>query len=271
VLRKFVGASPGQKAWVATDPVVQEQRNVNIDAYCTLGLDREYDLLADDLLHALDGAGVERALIAPVDRCIAVANRAGNDFLLTQANNHRRRLIPSCSVNPWFGKEAVEEMQRCLGQGARVLVLHPAVQGYQANDELVWPLLDVAAHEKAPVYVHTGLPGNSTPWQLVDLAERYPEVDFLMGHCGATDFWNDVIGVVQATRNVYLESSCARPFNFERYMRALGKERGIMGSFTPLNELDIEWEQMRRFLPPQEWGDVYGDNFARILGKRGSL
>ncbi len=37
----------------------------------------------------------------------------------------------------------------------------------------------------SPVYFHTGLPGNSTPWQIVDLAERFPEIDFLMGHCGS--------------------------------------------------------------------------------------
>src|SRR5262249_37683045 len=149
-----------------------------------------------------DSAGVERALIAPVDRCMAVANSEGNDFLLTQANNHKRRLIASCSVNPWYGKASVAELTRCIANGARVLILHAAVQGFQANDELIWPLLEVATREKTPVYIHTGPPGHSTPWQVIDLAERYPEVDFIMGHRGATDFWNDVIGAAQAAPNV---------------------------------------------------------------------
>src|SRR5262249_16872538 len=156
----------------------------------------------------------------------------------------------------------LDSMARALGKGASLLVLHPAVQGFQANDELVWPLLETAAREKAPVYIHTGPPSHATPWQVIDLAERFPEVDLIMGHCGATDFWNDVIVAAEAAPNVYLESSCARPFNFERYIRQLGGGRGIMGSACPLNDLVFEWEQMRKVLSPEGWGDIYGHNFS---------
>ena len=140
-----------------------------------------------------------------------------------------------------------------------------------ANDELVWPVLDVAAQERIPVYVHTGPPGNSTPWQVVDLAERYPSVDFIMRHCGATDFWNDVVEAGKAAENVYLESSLARPFLFAGYLKKVGASKGIMGSSAPLNELTFEWEQMRGALLPEQWGDVYGNNLARLLEKRGAL
>src|SRR5262249_22964211 len=163
-----------------------------------------------------------RAVIAPVDRCLAVHNREGNDYLLRTAAAHGSRLIPACSVNPWYGDAATAELRRAVSEGARLLVLHPFVQGYLANDELVWPLLEVAGEERVPVYIHTGTPGNSSPWQIVDLAERYPTVDLIMGHCGATDFWNDVIESGKAARNVYLEASFARPFAFSNYMKTLG-------------------------------------------------
>lgn len=185
-----------------------------IDGYCTLGIDREYDLTDENLLNALDAAAVDCAVITPVDRQLAVYNREGNDFMLKTAVMYRDRLIPACSVNPWFGAAAGEELKRAAGEGARILVLHPLVQGFAANDELVWPLLEIAASERLPVYIHTGPPGNSTPCQLVDLADRYPMVDFIMGHCGATNFWNDVIVAGRAAGNVCVESSLARPFNF---------------------------------------------------------
>lgn len=244
---------------------------MNIDGYCTLGVDREYDLTESALLQAMDRAEVDRAVIASVDRLLTVHNREGNDALLRAASFHADRLIPSCSVNPWYGEAAVEELKRALGEGARLLVLHPLVQGYLANDELVWPVLDAVAREGVPVYVHTGPPGNATPWQVVDLAERYPSADFLIGHCGATDFWNDVVEASKAADNVYLESSLARPFLFAGYLKEVGMGKGIMGSFAPLNELTFEWEQMRRALPPEEWTDVYGGNLARLLEKRGAL
>ena len=52
---------------------------MKIDAYCTIGVDREYNLTASGLLDAMDRAYVDRAVIAPVDRCLAVRNQEGND------------------------------------------------------------------------------------------------------------------------------------------------------------------------------------------------
>jgi len=164
-----------------------------IDGYCVIGQDREYDLNESALLAAMDAAMIDQAVIAPVDRYLSVKNRAGNDQILQAAKIQPDRFIPAVSVNPWYGQEACEELKRAINEGARMLVLHPFVQGYQANDELAWPVIEVAEDEKLPLYIHTGPPGNSTPWQIVDLAERFPQIDFIMGHCGATDFWNDVI------------------------------------------------------------------------------
>ena len=242
-----------------------------IDGYCTLGVDREYDLTESALLHAMDAAGVEKAVIASPDRYLAVYNRDGNEIVRKAVAAHRDRFIGACSANPWFGESAIAEIRRALDADARMLVLHPWVQGYQANDELIFPMLDEASQHKIPVYLHTGPPGNSTPWQVVDLAERYPSLDFIMGHCGATDFWNDVINAGSQCANIYLESSLARPFHFAHYMEKLGKHKGIMGSWAPINDFGFEWEQMRKFTSADIFGEISGNNLARLLNKKEAL
>lgn len=244
---------------------------MTIDGYCTLGVDREYDILEFSLLKAMDSGDVAKAIVAPPDRLLAVYNREGNDRMLSAARTHRDRFIPACSANPWYGEAAAQELRRACEEGARMLVLHPSVQGFSANDELAFPLISVAAEYKVPVYIHTGPPGNSTPWQVADLAERYQSVDFIMGHCGATDFWNDVIYAAGSCGNIYLESSMARPFIFARYLETLGKAKGILGSWAPLNDLQYEWQQMRKFIPQEAFNDIAGANVRRLLEKRGPL
>src|SRR5258706_16206152 len=133
-----------------------------IDGYCVLGTDREYDLSAEALLRAMDQAQVELAVIAPVDRYLAVNNWVGNAFIQQSAAAQPDRFIPACSVNPWYGDAELEEFQRALGAGARILVLHPFLQGYIANDELIWPLLEAAKAAKVTVYIHTGPPRTDT-------------------------------------------------------------------------------------------------------------
>ncbi len=241
-----------------------------IDGYCVLGRDREYDLSPDELLRAMDGAGVEKSVIAPVDRALAVDNRKGNDEMLKIAHNYPDRFIPCCSVNPWFGRTAMNELKRAAGNGARFLVLHPAVQGFVANDELVFPVLEKADDLKIPVYFHTGVPGMSTPWQIVDLTERFPDLDIIMGHCGATDFWNDMLPVIKHAQHLFFESSLSRPFIFKNYLLAASRERCIMGSFAPLNNFSFEWEAMRLELPQDSYPEFYGGTLEKLLMKRGA-
>lgn len=262
--REFLGGT-------AALAVVQSQpATLTIDAYCSLGVDREYDLTESRLLAAMDKAKVDRAVIAPVDRYLVVDNREGNDAMLTAASRNKR-LIPTCTANPWLGKRAVEEFRRATGKGARLLVLHPWIQGYQADDELAHPLLEAATVERIPVYIHTGPPGSATPWQVAGLAERFPQTDLIMGHCGATDFWNDVVLAAGKRENLFLESSMARPFLFSGYVQAIGGRRGMLGSWAPLNDLEFEWEQMRKFLPADYWADISGGTIRRLLEKRGAL
>jgi len=242
-----------------------------IDGYCVLGVDREYDLTADALLRAMDQAGVDQAVIAPVDRYLAVENRFGNRFIQEAAADHPRRFIAACSVNPWYGEAGQKELHRALGDGARLLVLHPMVQGYIANDELVWPLLEAAEAAQLPVYVHTGPPGNASPWQITDLAQRFPGLDLIMGHSGATDFWNDVNEAALAAENIYLESSLARPFSFVPRLQIVGVQRGIMGSFAPINDFGFEWDQIKQAVPAELYPQVCGGNLQRLLEKRGTL
>jgi len=238
---------------------------MTIDCYVTLGKERETVYRADDLVRDLDRAKVDRAVIAPADREIAVLNRQGNNFVLAEAGRFPDRLIPACTANPWYGADAVEEIVHAAGRGARMLVVNPTLQGFLINDDLADPLIEKAGEFGMPVYVHTGPHLYGAPWQLVDCAMRFPGVNFIMGHAGATDFWNDVQYAGTFAPNVYIEGSFARPFSFKAHVTNVGPEKGIMGSSAPRNDLVFEWKHYRAELDSPEFDCVFGDNLAKIL------
>jgi len=242
---------------------------MKIDCYVTLGRERDTVYRAENLVRDLDSAGVDIAVAAPGDREIAAMNRRGNAFVCTEAKQFPDRIIPACSVNPWFGDDAMVELNRAFKNGARMLVLHPTIQGFLINDDLADPLIAQAEEFKIPVYVHTGGHLYGAPWQLIDCALRFPEVNFIMGHAGATDYWNDVPYAGAFAPNVYIEGSFARPFGFKAHLDAIGTDRGIMGSSAPRNSLTYEWEQYQYYMPYNKYGPVFGDNIAGLLGMKG--
>ncbi|MCB5228944.1 MAG: amidohydrolase family protein [Candidatus Cloacimonetes bacterium] len=241
---------------------------MRIDALCTIGKDREYDLDEKSLLKEMDNCQVEKAIITVVDRYYAVKNCEGNNAIFDITARYPDRLLPACTANPWMGNDAIKEILRCIELHAQMVIFHPFLQGFLANDELIFPLLEQIQPFHIPVYFHTGLPGNSTPWQIVDLAERFPEIDFLMGHCGSTDFWNDVDDAALTAPNIYLETSLARPFSIPGRIKVIGKERVIMGSYAPVNNFTVEWNEMANVLSADEAEFVMGGNISRLLSRR---
>ncbi len=81
-----------------------------IYAHVRLGRGREVVLERDDLLATMDRLGIERALVAPDERCIAVDNREGNELVAAAAAASDGRLMPYAVANPWRGARAVDEL-----------------------------------------------------------------------------------------------------------------------------------------------------------------
>jgi predicted TIM-barrel fold metal-dependent hydrolase len=239
------------------------------DAYCTPGTERETILPVDELLRQMDEAGIEKAIIAPQDRELAVANVSGNDRILSIAARHRDRLVPACGVNPWFGTNAVMELERCVEKRARMLVFAPALQGFMPNDEVVEDLVACAAKNRLPMYFHTGPHSSGGPTQVVLLADKHPEAKFVVGHCGSTDHAWDMPAILKhhALKNVWFELSFARPWVLPDYVQFAGSARFVWGSSAPRNCPKFELEQLGHYLPLDRYPDIYGRNLAKLIGE----
>lgn len=239
------------------------------DAYCTPGTERETVLPVDRLLHEMDEAGIERAIIAPQDRELAVANVSGNDRIRRIAAQHSDRLVPACCVNPWFGADAIAELNRCADSGARMLIFAPALQGFAPNDDVAEELILCAARHRLPMYFHTGPHSFGGPTQIVLLADKYPEAKFIVGHCGSTDHAWDMPTILKhhVLKNVWFELSFVRPWVLPDYVEFAGSARFVWGSSTPRNNPKFELEQLGQYLPAARYADIYGRTLAKLVGE----
>jgi uncharacterized protein len=239
------------------------------DGYCTVGVERETSLSPDRLLQRMDQAGIGRAVIAPDDREIAVNNRSGNDRILGLSRSYGGRFVPACAVNPWFGEAGRDELRRAVENGARLLVVSPALQGFCPADDIADQLVQAAAKLRVPVYVHTGSHSYGAPTQLALLAARHPQTRFILGHCGSTDYAYDMTAVFRAgLENVWFEVSLARPWAAGAYATAQGRRAKIIfGSSAPRNDPLYELQQLDKYLSIKDYPDVYGGNLSELLGE----
>jgi hypothetical protein len=214
----------------------------------------------------MDAAGVAQAWVCPMDAFAAVRNTEGNSFIAGLARAYPARLVGCAVANPWYGRDAVRELERALGLGLKVLCLLPPVQGFQLSDAMVDDLVRLAAERGAPIYAHTGTPICCEPFQLAALARRHPRGKFIMGHMGFADFWYDAALAAETSENIYLETSLMDGDVIDQALRKLGSRRLVFGSDAPVSAVGIELDKIRA-LPasPEAIERILGSNAKELL------
>ena len=237
-----------------------------IDSHVYLGKGLHLSLDADSLLKLMDEAGISRAIACPVDHYLAVHNREGNDLILDAVKSHPDRLTGMAVANPWYGETATEEIRRALGNGLRGLFLQPAYQGFRLSDPIVNPLIEAAAEFYVPVYAHSGTAGCAEPFHTVELARRYPSVNFIMGHAGSSDYGEDAVRALEFADNIWLETSRNGPANFGLWRVRNCLDRVVFGSSAPEYIPTIEIETLCDMVTEKlEREAVFSGNIQAVL------
>jgi len=227
-----------------------------------------YRLRPEELLVQMDELGIDRTVLVPADRCIAVDNVEGNEFLLRTVERWPDRFWGFATVNPWYGGRAVAELRRAIGAGLTGVKLDPVLQGFLLCDELVYPVVETAIELNVPIYFYTGTPVNALPLQLAELARQYPEGRFIMGHMGNPDFWLDVPIALGQAPNLWAEISPNLPAAVNRVIGAGFADRLIFGSDAPMTDLKLEVMKILYWQVNQEQrAAIMAGNLLRLLGR----
>jgi uncharacterized protein len=237
-----------------------------IDAHCHLGFGQSCSRSADDLLREMDANGVSGAVIVTVDRFLAVDNTEGNDEVLAAARSHPGRFIPFTTANPWFGDRARNELLRTFAEGSAGVKFHPGYQGFTLSDDVLLPVVELAVEHRKPMFFHTGTPISSMPYQLTELAMKYPEGTFIMGHMAYSDFWYEVSASTKYVKNLFLETSHHVPGFVRIVAEQVGVDKILYGSDSPYGSMEVELEKIEAVFPAEsDRVAILSENLLRIL------
>ena len=236
---------------------------------------------AEDLIESMDNAGIEVAVAAGFGWTDPGVARESNDYNLEAANQNPDRIVAFCSVNPLWGRDAVDEVLRCFEAGATGIgELHPDTQGIlDADLSVLAPVLDTANELDIPILMHAsepvghGYPGKglTTPDLLMALVNAYPNNKFIFSHFGGgLPFYGLMPEVKHALQNVYFDSAAFpflyRPEVFQVAVAAIGAEKILLASDYPLvTQKRVIHGFEHSNLSPAQSRLVRGKNAVRLL------
>jgi uncharacterized protein len=192
------------------------------------------------LVRDMDRLGIERLMLS---QGFGEANshptrekvRLENDRVMRAVRHFPDRSYGWVTFSPDDPEFCLEEFNRCVRDG-------PMIAVGELEDDVLWnsprldPIVERATAFKVPILLHTWInalgndPGESTPYDLVELAKRHPKAQIICGHTGGN--WELGIRAIRATPNVYADLAGSDPTSgfVEMAVRELGAERVIYGS-----------------------------------------
>ena len=160
--------------------------------------------------------------------------RKENDQVLEAIAKFPDRTFGFVYLNPKHVEASLAELDRCVARGPMVGVKLWVAKECRAAE--LDPLIQRASELQAVIFQHTWLkvagndPGESTPFDLAELAARHPRTPIICGHTGGD--WERGIQIIRPHPNLYADLAGSDPVAgyTEMAVRELGAERVIYGS-----------------------------------------
>jgi predicted TIM-barrel fold metal-dependent hydrolase len=195
-------------------------------------------------------------------------------------------LLPFINLDPVL-MDAVSIRQRvreAVANGARGIVLLPALHGFYGNDRRAWPIYEMAQSFRLPILAQTGDAGPLPPtgrghWgrprYFGDVAAAFPKLTLILGHIGK-GYESEIAFLTRRYPNVYTETSMRLSGLGEpgwwtaaeavTWFRLIGVDRILFGTKWPLFDPRQELEAIHKLpLTPEERCKILGANARRVL------
>jgi predicted TIM-barrel fold metal-dependent hydrolase len=258
----FVGdGSNGSGCWLRSntlldrivEPIVKAQAGI-LQSSKELGVDQAYE---EKLIQLIDQSTLDAVLLLAMDypydedgNCLKEKAKfhVPNDHVLSLAKKYAQ-IIPACSIHP-ARKNAIEELERCAEQGAKVLKLLPNCHNVDCSNTRYRSFWEKLSELGLPFLAHTG--GEfSVPVLNAKFAD--PRILQLPLECGVTviaahgagksglwdpDYTADLIKMMDEFTNLFTDNSALASPNRWRTIPALLdpkiQSRVIHGSDFPI-------------------------------------
>jgi hypothetical protein len=225
------------------------------------------------------------AVVFDVDAETASGERMVNDEVAELVARSDGRLIGFASVDPWKGRGAIRELERCKELGFRGVKLQPITQAFALHDRRFYPLWDACQSLGLPMIVHTGTTGIGAgapggrglklefgrPVPAIDtVAADFPSLTIIAAHF-AWPWHLELMAVARHKGNVYVDLSGWAPRYIPaevlQYCNSVIPDKFLFGSDFPLLSPDRWLEECATLdLKDHVRPKVLFENACRILG-----
>lgn len=236
----------------------------------------------DILLHSMDVNNIDYSVIVSIGWENYNIAKESNNYLIKSAKMHSDRLGALVGINPNWGDLAIQEVKRCLEQGALGIgEMHPDTQKFKLNNKkLLFPLMDFIKKHKLPMLMHSSEPigrqypgkGTITPKKILAFSKLFPDNVIIAAHWGGgLPFYYLLKELASFPPKLYFDTAASTLLYtsdiFEAVVNIIGEDNILFGSDFPLViQRKIIQQIGNTELTQVQKNKILGENAKNLLG-----
>ncbi|MHB8964189.1 MAG: amidohydrolase family protein [Saccharofermentanales bacterium] len=242
-----------------------------IDAHTHFGSVLDFDMPQDMLIRSMDRHGIDCAVVSNIEGIEYDHNGCplAKDVLHSQiqvcqasidfARRYPGRIYPLLWVMPQTGGATAEFRKFIAANRDEIygLKFHPYLNQTAFDSALSEPYIRIAAEFGLPIAIHTASSEESSPWKVALMAQKYPEVKFLLVHMGLYTDNKESIGLILKYPNLYGDTTLVQPENAMKLIQRGGIDKILFGTDAPVAGMDGYLDTaVQTYI--YQWSDVLG-------------
>ena len=225
----------------------------------------------EDLLMNMEHNKIDASVVCPV-KTVDPYFEKQNIYVSELQKKYEGKIYGFARIDPNLERDSEKILRDAVESlGLKGLILHPWEETFAINDRIVFPFMEICREYQLPILIETGYPWLSHCFQVANLAEKFPDLTFIMSHGGQFDSsgyaLTDVDYVMDRHQNLYIETSGDfSDEGIENIPIRLGYDRLIFGSHFPWLNTELEIYRIERANLPKEAKEaIYYKNAKNIL------
>ncbi len=234
---------------------------------------------ADDrkLIEAADKLGIDQlccSTLTPHWPATLDGFRECNQWTADGMRRFPGRVLGYCYVNPGYGREALEEIRRYVGDHGFIGI--KLYNEYTCTEPVVFPIVELAIELGVPILHHAShshyfvedQPRLSDSGHLAELARRYPEAMLICAHISGGGDWEWTIKAARHAPNLMLDTSgsVTDDGTVETAAAVVGVDRLVFGCDSSMTAGVGKIRGAN--LSAQDKQKILGENMMKLLRRR---
>ena len=159
-----------------------------------------------------------------------------------------------------------QQLEKGRELGFLGLKLSPLSHQFSFASKGIQSLASLCGDYGFPVYSHVVYSPGASTTKFVQLAKRFPQTNFIVGHMGFGPADQEAVEAAKTLPNFYLETSTGNYLHIQETIKKIGASKVIFGSEYPLSHPAIELEKILKLqLTGREREQVLSENIKHLL------